>query len=114
MKDYKTWYDVAKDQGSIICLDEVQMAFSNRRWSRYSSTLATEVMMYTRKMQSVQMYCSPSINNVDSRIRQIVEILVTVRKIGIKAFQCILWTIKQKSLCIVNLFQCGEQDDILS
>jgi|SRR5690625_54440 len=86
MKDYKTWYDVAKAQGSIICWDEAQMAFSNRRWSRYSSTLATEVMMYTRKMQSVQMYCSPSINNVDSRIRQIVEILVTVRKIGDKGF----------------------------
>ncbi len=32
------------------------------------------------------MYCSPSINNVDSRIRQIVEVLVDVRKIGKKGF----------------------------
>lgn len=86
MNHYTDWYDVAEAQGSIICWDEAQMAFSNRKWSQYGSTLATEVMMYTRKMQSVQMYCSPSINNVDSRIRQIVEILVTVRRIGDKGF----------------------------
>jgi len=86
MNHYTDWYAVAEAQGSIICWDEAQMAFSNRKWSQYGSTLATEVMMYTRKMQSVQMYCSPSINNVDSRIRQIVEILVTVRRIGEKGF----------------------------
>jgi hypothetical protein len=32
------------------------------------------------------MYCSPSINNVDSRIRQIIEVLINVRKIGDKGF----------------------------
>lgn len=42
--------------------------------------------MFTRKMQSVQIYCSPSIKNVDSRIRDIVEVLVNVRKIGDKGF----------------------------
>lgn len=81
MTHYTDWYEVAEAQGSICCWDEAQMAFSNRKWSKYGSTLATEVMMYTRKMKSVQMYCSPSINNVDSRIRQIVEVLVDVRKI---------------------------------
>jgi hypothetical protein len=86
MTHYTDWYEVAAAQGSICCWDEAQMAFSNRKWSKYGSTLATEVMMYTRKMQSVQMYCSPSINNVDSRIRQIVEVLVNVRKIGDKGF----------------------------
>jgi hypothetical protein len=86
MTHYKDWYSVAQAQGSICCWDEAQMAFSNRKWSKYGATLATEVMMYTRKMQSVQMYCSPSINNVDSRIRQIVEVLINVRKIGDKGF----------------------------
>lgn len=86
MNDYTDWYDVAEAQGSIICWDEAQMAFSNRKWSQYGATLATEILMYTRKMQSVQLYCSPSIRNVDSRIRQIVEILVTVRKVGDKGF----------------------------
>jgi GTPase SAR1 family protein len=86
MTHYTDWYEVAAAQGSICCWDEAQMAFSNRKWSKYGSTLATEVMMYTRKMQSVQIYCSPSINNVDSRIRQIVEVLINVRKIGDKGF----------------------------
>lgn len=84
---YTDWYKVAEAQGSICCWDECQMAFSNRKWSKYGSTLATEVMMFTRKMKSVQMYCSPSINNVDSRIRQIVELLITCRAIGDKGFQ---------------------------
>ncbi|MDP4086028.1 MAG: ATPase [Bacillota bacterium] len=86
MTHYTDWYEVAAAQGSICCWDEAQMSFSNRKWSKYGATLATEVMMYTRKMQSVQMYCSPSINNVDSRIRQIVEVLINVRKIGDKGF----------------------------
>lgn len=86
MEHYEDWYEVAKAQGSIVCWDESQMAFSNRKWGKYGQGVATEVMMYTRKMKSVQMYCSPSINNVDSRIRQIVEVLVDVRKIGDKGF----------------------------
>lgn len=86
MTHYSDWYEVAKAQGSICCWDEAQMAFSNRKWSKYGATVATEIMMFTRKMKSVQMYCSPSINNVDSRIRQIVEVLVNVRKIGNKGF----------------------------
>lgn len=86
MSHYTDWYKVAEAQGSIVCWDESQMAFSNRRWSKHGSTIATEVLMFTRKMQSVQMYCSPSIRNVDSRIRDIVEVLVNVRKIGDKGF----------------------------
>lgn len=87
MDHYEDWYEVAEAQGSIVCWDEAQMAFSNRKWSRYGQGVATEIMMYTRKMKSVQIYCSPSINNVDSRIRQIVEVLVDVRKIGKKGFK---------------------------
>lgn len=86
MDHYEDWYDVADAQGSIVCWDEAQMAFSNRKWSKYGQGVATEVMMYTRKMKSVQIYCSPSIHNVDSRIRQIVEVLIDVRKIGKKGF----------------------------
>lgn len=86
MVHYANWYDVAEAQGSIVCWDEAQMAFSNRKWSKYGQGVATEIMMFTRKMKSVQIYCSPSINNVDSRIRQIVEVLIDVRKMGEKGF----------------------------
>lgn len=86
MTDYTDWYDVAEAQGSIVCWDEAHTAFSSRRWSKYGQGIATDVMMYTRKMKSVQIYCTPSISNLDSRIRQIVEVLVDVRKIGEKGF----------------------------
>lgn len=84
---YEDWYKIAQAQGTILCWDECQLAFNNRKWSNYGNTLMTEVLMYTRKMQAVSFYCSPSINNVDSRLRQIVEILITVRRIGDKGFQ---------------------------
>ena len=86
MNHYTDWYTVAEAQGSIVCWDEAQMSFSNRKWSKYGSGIATEVLMFTRKMKSVQMYCSPSINNVDSRIRQIIEVLVTATKVGNSGF----------------------------
>lgn len=86
MTHFTDWYKVAEAQGSICCWDESQMCFSNRRWSNYGSIIATELMFYTRKMQSVQIYCSPSIYNVDSRIRQIVEVLITVKRIGNHGF----------------------------
>lgn len=86
MSHYQDWYAVADAQGSIVCWDEAQMAFSNRKWGKYGQGVATEIMMFTRKMKSVQIYCSPSINNVDSRIRQIVEVLIDVRSMGEKGF----------------------------
>lgn len=86
MTHFTDWYDVAKAQGSICCWDEAHMAFSNRKWSKYGQSILTDVMMMTRKMKSVQIYCAPSINFVDSRVRQIVEVLITARKIGDKGF----------------------------
>lgn len=87
MTHYTDWYEVAKAQGSICVWDESYLAFSNRKWSKYGQSVITDVMMMTRKMKSVQIYCSPSINFVDSRVRQIVEVLITARKIGDKGFQ---------------------------
>jgi len=86
MTHYSDWYEVARAQGSICCWDECQLAFSNRKWSRYGQGVLMDVMMYTRKMKSVQIYAAPSINFVDSRLRSIVEVLITARKIADKGF----------------------------
>lgn len=87
MTHYTDWYEVAKAQGSICVWDEAYLAFSNRKWSKYGQGVLADVMMMTRKMKSIQIYCSPSINFVDSRVRQIVEVLITARQIGDKGFQ---------------------------
>jgi hypothetical protein len=86
MTHYSDWFDVARAQGSICCWDECHLAFSNRKWSKYGQSVLMDVLMYTRKMKSVQIYAAPSINFVDSRLRSIVEVLITARKIGDKGF----------------------------
>lgn len=81
------WYEVAECQGSICLWDEAHITFNSRKWSSHSAQVATDIMMYTRKLQSLQLYATPSVNNVDSRIRQIIEILVTMRHIPKKGFR---------------------------
>ena len=65
MQHYSDWYEVAKAQGSICCWDEAQTAFDSRQSLKAGSIYASHLMMYTRKMKSIQMYATPSINNVD-------------------------------------------------
>ncbi|MGE7191969.1 ATPase [Lysinibacillus fusiformis] len=86
MANYTDWYTVAEAQGSICVWDETYLAFSNRKWSNYGQGIATDVMMLTRKMKSVQIYCTPSIGFLDSRIRSIAEVLITARQIPNKGF----------------------------
>lgn len=80
MLDYTDWYKVAEADSSIICWDEAQVVFNNRAWSKFGQGIATEVAMYTRKLRSIQMYATPNVGNVDSRIRDIIEVVVTMRK----------------------------------
>ncbi|WP_332651610.1 zonular occludens toxin domain-containing protein [Lysinibacillus sp. 54212] len=96
MDDFEAWYEVANAWESIVMWDEAQMAFNNRNWSSTAAQIATEVMFYTRKMQSIQMYASPSIANVDSRIRQIVEVLFHCRKVGNKGFEALIFDYQTK------------------
>lgn len=96
MDNYEAWYEVANAWESIVMWDEAQMAFNNRNWSSTAAQIATEVMFYTRKMQSIQMYASPSIQNVDSRIRQIVEVLFHCRKLGNKGFEALIYDYQTK------------------
>ncbi|MEE6208996.1 hypothetical protein U3A55_02340 [Salarchaeum sp. III] len=82
MLEYQDWYDVAEAQGSICCWDEAHTAFDSRKSTSSQGTNGSQLMMYTRKMKSVQLYCSPSIRNVDTRLRNIIEVLISVRKHG--------------------------------
>lgn len=80
MLDYTDWYKVAEADTSIICWDEAHVVFNNRAWSKFGQGIATEVAMYTRKLRSIQIYATPNIGNIDSRIRDIIEVVVTMRK----------------------------------
>ena len=102
MNHYKDWYEVADAQGSICCFDEAQTSFDARQWGKTGNTYATHLLMYARKMKAIQMFCSPSINNVDSRLRQIVEVLVSCRRIGEKGFSYTFWDYQTKTFMHKN------------
>lgn len=80
MIDYTDWYKVAEADASIICWDEAQVNFNSRAWSKFGNTIATEIAMYGRKLRCIQLYATPNVGNVDSRIRDIIEVVVTMRK----------------------------------
>lgn len=80
MIDYTDWYKVAEADTSIICWDEAQVNFDNRGWSKFENKISTEVAMYGRKLRCIQIYAMPNVGFLDSRIRNVIEVLVTVRK----------------------------------
>ena len=76
------WYAVAEAHGSIVVWDEAHRSFDSRRWSDAGNTLATEIFTFVRKMASIQVFATPSVGRLDTRIREIIEILIMVRKGG--------------------------------
>lgn len=87
MKDYTDWYKVADAQGSICVWDEAQRIFDSRQALKGQNIIATHLLMYVRKLGSVQIFVSPSILNIDTRIRSLTEVLINVRKIGNKGIR---------------------------
>lgn len=80
MTDYRDWYKVAEQDTSIICWDEAHRVFNSRNWNSFANGIVTDVAMYTRKLRSIQIYASPNVQNIDSRIRDIIEIVVIMRR----------------------------------
>lgn len=82
MDEPSDWYKVAEAHGSICVWDEAHRTFDSRKFNQYQNIFATELLTFVRKMASIQVFATPSIMRLDSRIREILEILVVVRKVG--------------------------------
>lgn len=82
MQEPEDWYKVAEVHGSICVWDEAHRTFDSRKFSAFENIFATELLTYVRKLASIQVFATPSINRLDTRIREILEILVVVRKMG--------------------------------
>lgn len=76
--NYKVWYDVADALGSIIVWDEATAQFDRRLWSR--NTIETQILNMTRKLRAVHIFITPVGTTLDSRILDLVEIMINVRK----------------------------------
>lgn len=82
LNDTSDWFKVAEAHGSICIWDESHRTFDSRKFNNHQNIFATELLTFVRKMASIQIFATPSIQRLDSRIREIIEILVVVRKVG--------------------------------
>jgi hypothetical protein len=75
------WFKVAEAHGSVCIWDEAHRTFDSRRFSDFQHIFATELLTFVRKMASIQVFATPSIMRLDTRIREIIEILIVVREV---------------------------------
>lgn len=77
---YEDWYRVADVHGSVIIFDESQTNFDSRTWGGNGQIIMTKVINYVRKLNSLIIFVLPSYSNVDTRIRQITDVLIDCHK----------------------------------
>jgi hypothetical protein len=87
MDHHDKWFDVADAHGSVCVWDEGQTQFDARQWSKGDQIFSTQLLNYCRKMNSVQIIIAPNFMNIESRIRQLTEVLINVVKIGKKGMR---------------------------
>lgn len=87
MKVAEDWFKVAAAHGSVCVWDEAHRSFDSRKSLKFENTLATDIMTFARKMASIQIFVTPSIKRLDTRIREMLEILIHVRPVGNKGIK---------------------------
>lgn len=78
---YTDFYKVAKAQNSIVLLDEAHVNLDSRLFHKGSNIYMTQFFFYLRKLRSSLFMTTPSIRNVDSRMRLLTNILVDCHKL---------------------------------
>jgi len=82
LREAEDWFKVADAQGSICVWDEAHRSFDSRKFASAQNILATEILTFARKMAAIQIFVTPSISRLDTRIRELIEVLIVVRPIG--------------------------------
>jgi hypothetical protein len=80
MRNYTDWYRVAEARGSICVWDEAHRVIDSRQALKQENILTSHILTYARKMSSIQIFITPSILNLDTRVRGLAEVLISVRK----------------------------------
>lgn len=76
------WFKVAAARGSICVWDEAHRSFDSRKHASFQNILATDILTFVRKMVSIQIFATPSVTRLDTRIRELLEVLLVVRNTG--------------------------------
>ncbi|MGI6550173.1 MAG: hypothetical protein ACOX4Q_09115 [Syntrophomonadales bacterium] len=82
LHSYRDFYHVAKSDASICLMDEAHINLDSRLFARGSNIYMTQFMFYLRKLNTSLFMTTPNIRNLDSRMRQLTNILVDCHKIA--------------------------------
>lgn len=82
LDNYKDFYNVARSPNSIGIMDEAHVNLDSRLFARGSNIYMTQFFFYFRKLHHTMFLTTPSIRNLDSRVRNLTNILVDCRKAG--------------------------------
>ncbi|NEU27710.1 AAA family ATPase [Paenibacillus polymyxa] len=84
IKVAEDWFKVAEAHGSVCIWDEAHRSFNSRTALKSDNIIATDILTFARKMASVQIFATPSVNRLDSRVREMLEVLIHIRPAGNK------------------------------
>jgi hypothetical protein len=77
---FEHFFDVAQQESSIICLDEAHTDLDSRNFNTNAVKFFTHVLFYLRKLRTTIFLATPSIDNLDSRVRSICNLYCHVSK----------------------------------
>lgn len=84
LKVAEDWFKVAAAHGSICVWDEAHRSFNSRTSLKSDNIIATDILTFARKMAAIQIFATPSIARLDSRVREMAEVLLHIRPAGNK------------------------------
>jgi hypothetical protein len=77
---YEDFLKIADESSSIVCLDEAHTDLSSRDFNTNSVKYFTHLIYYLRKLRCTLLVATPSIDNLDSRVRGIAHLYIHVTK----------------------------------
>lgn len=78
--NFRDFLHVAEQSSSIICLDEAHSDLDSRNFNTNAVKFFTHLVFYFRKLRTTMFLATPSIDNLDSRVRGICNLYCHVTK----------------------------------
>jgi hypothetical protein len=77
---FNDFLDVAVQPSSIVCLDEIHNDIDSRDFNTNAVKYFSHIVFYLRKLRCILMMTSPLFENIESRVRNVTNIVVPVDK----------------------------------
>lgn len=79
-RSFEDFKDVAIQPSSIVCLDEIHNDIDSRDFNTNAVKYFSHIVFYLRKLRCILMMTSPLFENIESRVRNVTNVVVSVQK----------------------------------